>query len=104
MARLIQVANLADSVDSISLERLFALHGGVRTARISTHVDSGRSTGVGFIEMESDVGGAAAIAAMNNQEFYGQVLSVCWVESSENWVADRRQMFGPMNMMSDEMT
>jgi RNA recognition motif-containing protein len=102
MARLIHVVNLSVSVDSLGLQRLFEAHGVVRSAMVAKHFETGRSTGVGFIEMESDESGTAAIAALNHREHDGRVLSVCWNESAKNQVADRQQMFGPMNMMGDE--
>jgi RNA recognition motif-containing protein len=98
MTKLIQVGNLSDSVDNLSLLRLFQVHGIVRSAIVSTNPETGRSTGMGFIEMESEESGAAAIAALNNQEHVGRVLSVYWNEGLEGQVANRRQMFGPMSM------
>ena len=102
MARLIQVGNLSVSIDSLGLQRLFEAHGAVRSAMIAKHLETGHSTGVGFIEMESDEGGTAAIAALNHRKHEGRVLSVSWNESSKNPVTDGEQMFGPMNMMGDE--
>ena len=103
MARLIQVGNLSDSIDSLALQQLFEEHGAVRSAMIARHFETGDSTGVGFIEMESEEDGAAAIAALNHREHCGRVLSVCWSESSKHGAADREQMFGPMNMTGDEV-
>ena len=102
MAKLIQVGNLSDSIDNPGLLRLFQAHGAVRSAIVSRHLETGRGTGVGFIEMESDEGGAAAITALNHHEHFGRVLSVCWRDISENQVTDHRQMFGPMNMATDQ--
>ena len=104
MARLIQVGNLSVSIDSLGLQRMFEAHGAVRSAMIAKHFVTGHSTGVGFIEMESDEGGTAAIAALNHREHDGRVLSVCWNESTKNQAADSQQMFGPMNMMGEEIT
>jgi RNA recognition motif-containing protein len=102
MARLIQVGNLADSVNSHALRRLFEAHGVVRRATIHRHYETGRSTGVGIVEMESEAGAAAAIAALNHREHLGRVLSVC--RSAEAPAAHRKQMFGPTNMTSEEAT
>lgn len=104
MQQLIQIGNLADSVDSHGLAMLFAVHGNVRSATINTHFETGRSTGVGVVEMESHAGGTAAIAALHHREHCGRVLSVCWSNSAKNRDADRQQMFGPMNMISDDVT
>ena len=103
MARIIQVGNLPDSVNSGALQRLFEVHGAVRSAMINRHFETGLSTGVGFVEMKSEEGGAAAIASLNHREHFGCMLSVCWSERSGIPAADRQQMFGPMNMMSDEV-
>jgi RNA recognition motif-containing protein len=95
---------LPDSIDNSGLERLFAPYGAVRTAQIARHLQTGRSTGIGIVEMECDERGEAAISAMHYREHQGHVLSVGWKESSKNRVADPHQMFGPMNIMGDEMT
>ena len=94
MARYIQAGNLPDSVDDLALRRLFEAHGAVRSAVISRHVESGRSAGAGFVEMESEEGGTAAIAALHHLEYGGRVLSVCWSNPVlMNLIADRQRMF-----------
>jgi hypothetical protein len=100
VARLIHVGNLPDSVDGHALRRLFEVHGVVRRATIHRHYETGRSTGAGDIEMESKRNGAAAVAALNHREHLGRVLSVCWSAGAST--ADRRQMFGPTNLTSEE--
>ena len=80
MARVIQVGNLPDSFDSLVLQRLFEVHGAVRSSMVNRYLETGCSTGVGFIEMASEEGGAAAIAALHHREQGGRVLSVCWSE------------------------
>jgi RNA recognition motif-containing protein len=80
MARLIQIGNLPDSVGGDALRRLFETYGVVRGATVNRHYDTGRSTGVGFIEMESEKRGAAAVAGLNHRTHLGCVLSVCWSE------------------------
>jgi RNA recognition motif-containing protein len=101
MARLIQVGNLSNSVDNLDLLHLFETHGAVRSAMISKHLETGRSTGFGLVEMESENAGAAAIAALNRQEHFGRVLSVWWNDIINERVADREQIFGPMNMTNE---
>ena len=86
MARLIQVGNLPESIDSLGLKRLFEPHGTVRIAEVATHHETGRSTGVGCVEMESEKDGKDAIMALNHREFLGQVLTVCWSNLSKNWI------------------
>lgn len=89
MARRIQVGNLPGSVDSLALQRLFEAHGAVRSAMVNRHFETGFSTGVGSIEMASEEGGAAAIAALNRRELGGRVLSVCWCQIPTHPVEDR---------------
>jgi RNA recognition motif-containing protein len=78
MDTIMQVGNLASSVGDQDLLRLFELHGAVYSARVATHRGNGRSTGVGFVEMDNSAGGDAAIAALNGQEYRGRILVVCW--------------------------
>jgi RNA recognition motif-containing protein len=78
MRKRIQVGNLDESVDDRGLGRLFAPHGVVRRARVATRPHSGRSTGVGFVKMDSAQAGEAAIAALDQYEHRGHVLTVCW--------------------------
>lgn len=101
MTRLIQVGNLLDTVDESILRQLFEEHGAVRSAKINRHFETGRSTGVGFVEMGTEEAGDAAIAALNHRQHGGQVLSVCWSDSSHERRAVHQQMFGPMNMTND---
>ena len=101
MKRLIQVGNLAESVDSSVLQQLFEVHGAVRSALINRHMETGQSTGVGFVEMGTEEAGEAAIAALNYREHRGQTLSVCWSVASDHQPAGHHQMLGPMNMAND---
>jgi len=104
MNQLIQIGNLADSVDGQGLAQLFAVHGDVRSATVMRHRETGRSTGVGIVEMASRADGTAAIAALHHREHCGRSLSVCWSVEANDCDADRQQMFGPMNMTSDDVT
>jgi RNA recognition motif-containing protein len=98
---IIQVANLADVVDDHELARLFAPYGVVSSARVAMHSDTGKSTGVGFVEMNAEVEGKSAIAALNGRLHSGRVLVVCRSKTSPKRGPARRQMFGPMNMTDD---
>jgi RNA recognition motif-containing protein len=86
MTRQIQVANLPDSVNAVVLRELFEGYGSVRSATVNTHFQTGRSTGVGFVQMTSKHDGTAAIAALNQRERFGQLLSASWCNSSINRV------------------
>jgi hypothetical protein len=55
---------------------MFAAHGAVRSAEVISDRETGRSRGFGFVEMETDEGLQAAIAALNGQEINGRPLTV----------------------------
>jgi RNA recognition motif-containing protein len=76
MSRKIYVGNLPWSTTSADLEAMFAPHGAVRSAEVISDRETGRSRGFGFVEMESDEGLQAAIAALNGQEINGRPLTV----------------------------
>jgi RNA recognition motif-containing protein len=70
------VGNLSYEVNDGSLQELFAPYGTVRSAKVITDRDSGRSKGFGFVEMGSDQEAQAAIAAMNGKAIEGRNLTV----------------------------
>jgi len=55
---------------------MFAAHGAVRSAEVISDRETGRSRGFGFVEMETDEGLQAAIAALNGHEMNGRPLTV----------------------------
>ena len=76
MGNKLYVGNLSYDVDSSALEAMFTPHGTVQSAQIITDRDTGRSKGLGFVEMGSDAEAQAAIAAMNGQESGGRAITV----------------------------
>src|SRR5688572_10551200 len=76
MGKKLYVGNLSYQVDSSELEQLFGQHGSVVSAQIINDRDTGRSKGLGFVEMASDDEAQAAIAALNGQEHGGRALTV----------------------------
>ena len=70
------VGNLSYSVDSSSLEQLFAEFGTVLSAQVVQDRDTGRSKGFGFVEMSSDQEAAAAIEALDEREHDGRRIKV----------------------------
>jgi len=76
MAGKISVGNLPWSTTSADLEAMFAPHGAVRSAEVISDRETGRSRGFGFVEMETNEGLQAAIAALNGQEINGRPLTV----------------------------
>lgn len=76
MGNKLYVGNLSYEVNDGSLQELFAPYGTVRSAKVITDRDSGRSKGFGFVEMGSDQEAQAAIAAMNGKAIEGRNLTV----------------------------
>ena len=94
MASTIRIANLGYSMDDRDLARLFAPHGEVYSATIST--SSNQSTGVGFVQMGCDREGEAAIAALNGRSHCGRMLVVCWSKAWSEQDAQRAEAHEPM--------
>jgi len=55
---------------------MFSPHGAVRAAEVISDRETGRSRGFGFVEMETNEGLQAAIAALNGHEINGRPLTV----------------------------
>jgi RNA recognition motif-containing protein len=104
MTRVLQVGNLSDSVDGFALKRLFELYGSVQSATVNRHFETNLSTGVGFVEMASEAGGTAAIAALHHQTKFGRIVSVCWSEGYESRSTKRQQNFGPFEIEVDDVS
>jgi RNA recognition motif-containing protein len=104
MTRVLQVGNLADSVDGLDLRRLFEMYGSVLSATVNRHFETNLSTGVGFVEMASEAGGMAAIAALHHQKTLGRIVSVCWSDGPEGRSSTPQHSFGPFEIEVDEVT
>ena len=76
MSSNIYVGNLTFGTTSDDLERLFAAHGEVTRAQVTTDRDTGRSRGFGFVEMASADEAKAAIDALNGTNVDGRDLTV----------------------------
>ena len=70
----IYVGNLPWSIDDAALEQIFAEHGTITSAKVITDRQTNRSSGFGFVEMES--GAEDAIQALNDSEVDGRKLVV----------------------------
>ena len=101
MLKTVQIGNLDLSIDQRDLQRLFAQFGAVHSARIAAHFDTGHSTGVGFVEMELEKDGDAAIAALHGHLHGDRILSVCWSNDPPAQDVPAEAMFGPMNIMRE---
>ena len=76
MAKKIYVGNLPWAYSSSDLETLFKEYGDVTAAEVIMDRDTGRSRGFGFVEMATDAGSEAAIAALNGKAIGGRPLVV----------------------------
>lgn len=76
MAKNIYVGNLSYDTTESALREMFAAHGEVTSVRVITDRDTGRPRGFAFVEMASDAGAAAAIAAIDGQNIDGRALKV----------------------------
>lgn len=70
------VSNLSWDTTSGSLQDLFSQYGQVSSANVITDRETGRSRGFGFVEMDNDSEGQAAIDALNQTNFEGNVINV----------------------------
>ena len=76
MGNRLYVGNLPYGINDGSLQDLFSPHGSVRSAKVITDRDSGRSKGFGFVEMGTDQEAQAAISALNGKPLEGRNLTV----------------------------
>ena len=72
----IYVGNLDFKVTENDLSEIFSEYGQVESARIITDKYSGRSKGFGFVTMENDDEGNAAIEAINGKEIKDRAVTV----------------------------
>ena len=76
MGSKVYVGGLPYSATEAEVERLFAEHGNVESARVITDKYTGQSRGFGFVEMSSPSEAEAAIAALHSTEMDGRTLTV----------------------------
>ncbi len=72
----IYVGNLSFQMKDDDLKNTFAEFGNVTSAKVISDKYSGRSKGFGFVEMDNDAAGKAAIEALNGKEVSGRPLRV----------------------------
>lgn len=70
------VANIPYNCTEDQLSQVFASCGEVKSAKIITDRNSGKSKGYGFVEMINDEGGRTAISQMNGYNLEGRQLKV----------------------------
>lgn len=100
----LRVANLSRTVNRDGLERMFAPYGAVRGAEVVIEPQTGTSTGVGLVEMESDAQAEAAVAGLHHSQHCGRVLTVAWSTAAEETASGHPRMYMPMNIPADAAT
>src|SRR5436305_2984284 len=76
MGRKLYVGNLTYGVTDSALEQLFAAFGTVQSAQVIVDRDTGRSKGLGFVEMGTDQEAQAAIQGLGGKDHDGRALTV----------------------------
>ncbi len=76
MGSKLYVGNLPDSATEQDLADKFAAYGTVKSVKLITDRDTGRSRGFGFIEMMSEVEAHAAIDSLNGTDYDGRLMKV----------------------------
>ena len=70
------IGNLSYDIDENELEEEFKNYGEVKSVKIIKDRETGNSKGFGFIEMNSNDDGAAAIEAINGKAIKGREIRV----------------------------
>ncbi len=70
------VAKLNYDTESADLRKTFEEFGPVVSANVITDKFTGRSRGFGFVEMQEEADGQAAISELNNTELDGRTIVV----------------------------
>ena len=76
MGNKLYVGNLPYTVRDEDLQQSFGEFGSITSAKVMMERDTGRSKGVGFVEMGNDAEAQAAIAGMNGQSLGGRAITV----------------------------
>lgn len=77
------VGNLSFRLDESEFRELFEGYGEVASAKIIMDRETGRSRGFGFVEMQNDTEGNAAIEGLNEAEVHGRNIRVNQAEERE---------------------
>jgi RNA recognition motif-containing protein len=77
------VSNLSFNTSDVELNELFSKFCSVYSAKVITDRETGRSRGFGFVEMDSEEEGKAAMNGLNNKEVEGRAMSVSIAKERE---------------------
>jgi RNA recognition motif-containing protein len=77
------IAGLSFKVNDADLANLFEEYGTIRSARVITDRQTGRSKGYGFVEIDDEEAANQAIAELNGAEYDGRTLSVSEARAKE---------------------
>jgi RNA recognition motif-containing protein len=76
MSNKLYVGNISYGVQEANLEEAFGAHGTVKSVKIIKDMESGRSKGFGFVEMETADEAQACIESLHGKELDGRALTV----------------------------
>lgn len=76
MSQKLYVGNLSFQLEEKTLEDAFAAHGNVKSVKIITDFETGRSRGFGFVEMETADEAESCISELDGKELDGRALRV----------------------------
>lgn len=95
MPRKLYVTNLSPAVPRDEVERLFAVHGAIRSVAVIDQFKTADRTCVAFVEMNLERDGGAAIAALDGTPHRGSTLSVTWAVPGQRQGIDLSRIFEP---------
>ncbi|BDX38541.1 hypothetical protein CYCD_18960 [Tenuifilaceae bacterium CYCD] len=72
----IYVSGLSYRISDDDLRQLFEEYGAIKSAKVITDRETGRSRGFGFVEMDNDEEAKKAIEELTGAEYDGKVISV----------------------------
>jgi RNA recognition motif-containing protein len=84
------VSNLSFNTGDGELNNLFTPYGAVISAKVITDRETGRSRGFGFVEMQNEAEGQAAIRGLDNKEVEGRQMSVSVAREKTSRPENRR--------------
>jgi RNA recognition motif-containing protein len=70
------VSGLSYRISDDDLRQLFEEYGAIKSAKVITDRETGRSRGFGFVEMDNDDEAKRAIEELTGAEYDGKVISV----------------------------